>query len=122
VSALTNIPTERGFGRIEFEDFYGVKCSVQKSSLAEYDCIWLGCNGANPQIMARDAIRLGLKPIEGGEKDNGWVPFDVPDRVLMNTRMHLNREQVKALLPILKHFVKTGELPEPSPSPLDGAK
>ena len=113
MSGLVNVPTPRGFGRLEFEDFNGETCSVQRSSLADLDCIWFGVNDADPQIMARDAIRLGLKPIEGGEKDNGWVPFVVPSEVLMTTRMHLTREQVKSLLPILKHFVKTGELPDP---------
>lgn len=34
--------TQRGFSRIEFEDFYSSKCSIQKSSLADDDCIWIG--------------------------------------------------------------------------------
>jgi hypothetical protein len=103
--------TARGFARIEFTDYYGEKCSLQKSSLADKDAIWLGVIDAKPQIMAREAIRLGLKPREGGEADNGWVPYEVPDEVMMTTRMHLTRAQVKKLLPALKHFVKTGELP-----------
>jgi hypothetical protein len=36
--------TERGFDIIEFLDRYGVECSLQKSSLATEDCIWLGVN------------------------------------------------------------------------------
>ena len=104
--------TARGFGLVEFTDTKGASCSIQKSSAACEDCIWFGIDDADPQIMARDAIRLGLKPEEGGEKDNGWVPFAVPGEVLFTTRMHLNREQVKAILPILKQFVKTGKVVE----------
>jgi len=113
VSVIEFRVTPRGFRFIEFNDRNGEQCSLQKSSLAFEDCVWFGVDKANPQILARDAIRLGLKPTEGGEKDNGWVPFDVPSEVLMTTRMHLSREQVKALLPALKHFVKTGELLSP---------
>lgn len=36
--------TERGFALAEFVDRYGAKCSLQKSSLATEDCIWLGVN------------------------------------------------------------------------------
>ena len=34
--------TERGFKRGEFRDQYDKLCSLQKSSLATQDCIWLG--------------------------------------------------------------------------------
>ena len=34
--------TERGFVRGEFVDKYGQRCSIQKSSLATEDCVWLG--------------------------------------------------------------------------------
>lgn len=64
-------PTERGFYRAEFTDRYDEKCSIQKSSLAFEDCIWLGIN---------------------------------------QHRMHLTQDMVKALLPHLRRFAKTGEL------------
>lgn len=107
---LTTEKTSRGFAYMSFSDVHGNSCSIQKSSLAELDCIWIGLNDANAQILARHAIRLGLKPEEGGDKDNGWVPYSIPEEVSLSTRMHLSREQVKALLPILRKFVKTGEL------------
>lgn len=95
-------PTERGFDRVEFVDLYGSQCSIQKSSLATDDAIWLGVNDAAPQMLVR------------GE---GWKPVPIPEKdgvriVAVNTgaRMHLNREQVAALLPLLKRFVKTGRL------------
>jgi hypothetical protein len=62
---------ERGFEYSEFTDYNGQKCSIQKSSIASDDAIWLG--------------------------------------TFIN-RMHLNKEQVAAILPILHQFVKTGEL------------
>ena len=92
--------TVRGFDLIEFKDRYGAKCNIQKSSLATENAIWLGVEDANPQIMAS-------KTKEGG---TGWVKYDIPDNVLLTTRMHLTQEQVKDLLPILQRFADTGEL------------
>jgi len=94
--------TGRGFAHYEFTDEYGAKCSLQKSSSAMVDRIWLGVDNANPQIMAS-------KTPEGG---NGWVPYPIPEDVLLTTRMHLNQKQVKKLLPILQRFVETGEITE----------
>lgn len=36
--------TGRGFLRGEFSDLYGEKCSIQESSLATEDAIWLGAD------------------------------------------------------------------------------
>lgn len=93
--------TSRGFARMEFIDRNGVACSLQKSSLAFEDCIWLG------------ADEIGLKKFSPGA--GGWtdVPLEqTPHGVthIANTRMHLSREQVAALLPHLLRFVETGEL------------
>lgn len=93
--------TPGGFSVIRFEDLYGAKCSIQKSSLATEDAIWIGIDNANPQILAS-------KTQEGG---TGWVPYDLPEDVLLITRMHLTVKQVKKLLPILKFFAEIGELP-----------
>lgn len=47
--------TSRGFTRGEFIDSFGEKCSIQKSSLATEDCIWLGCDeGPNRMHLTRD--------------------------------------------------------------------
>ena len=91
--------TNRGFAYGEFTDKNGVECSIQKSSLATDDCIWLGAN-----------------KIEMKEFNRGWIDrpeFDVhtmEHHFSANTRMHLNRKQVAKLLPLLQHFVETGEL------------
>lgn len=63
--------TDRGFKKIEFNDLYNKKCSIQKSSIASQEAIWFGIDG---------------------------------------DRMHLSREDVKELLPILERFVKKGDL------------
>ena len=78
--------TERGFALTGFHDQYGNKCSIQKSSSAMQDCIWLGIDQ--------------VEPIREGEE------------VYYFGRMHLNQEQVSKLLPLLQHFVEHGELPE----------
>lgn len=49
---IKNWYTNRGFKIITFDDDYDIKCSIQKSSLAEEDKIWIGVDDANPQILA----------------------------------------------------------------------
>ena len=94
--------TERGFAIHYFTDRYGVECSLQKSSLATEDCIWIGAN------------KIGLKRFEPGK---GWEDVPLRDDGFpggvthqANTRMHLTRLQVEKLLPLLDKFVTTGEL------------
>ena len=100
--------TLRGFAHSSFEDRYGAKCSIQKSSMAFEDCIWFGVNDADPKIMCNNAVRNGVTA-----QDNcGWQPYEIPEDVLLSTRMHLTQEQVKQIIPVLQHFVDTGELPD----------
>jgi len=96
----------RGFEYLEFKDLYGTGCSLQKSSAAMYDAIWFGVDDANPLILASDVNQINP---ETGEM-SGWVKYPVDDRVLFHTRMHLSREQVMQLLPILTKFAATGDL------------
>lgn len=98
--------TSRGFAIAHFDDLYGAKCSIQKSSLATDDAIWLGVDDANPKILASQAKSVGITT----DVKTGWIDYPVPEQVLLTTRMHLNREQVAALLPLLQRFVDTGEL------------
>lgn len=88
--------TARGFTIGEFKDANGVECSLQQSSVATDDFIWLGCNEPNPRILPGDGT--------------GWHPYPIPENVLCDTRMHLSRDQVEELLPHLQRFVETGEL------------
>lgn len=87
--------TDRGFPIAYFKDRYNTQCHIQKSSLAGEDCIWLGINEADPQILVP------------GE---GWKPFPIPKEVFINTAMHLTQDQVRELLPMLQRFADTGEI------------
>lgn len=89
--------TVRGFGLYKFEDGNGVGCSLQMSSAAEEPHIWLGCDEADPKVF----VPYG---------DPSWQPIPMPEEYIANTRMHLTQEEVKLLLPILKRFVKEGEI------------
>lgn len=80
--------TERGFSRVDFDDLYGDRCSLQKSSLASEDAIWLGQNEPTFHHVTGSAL----------------------------CRMHLSRMDVIWLLPILEHFARTGELPPAIPA------
>lgn len=66
---------------IEFTDAMGNTCSIQESSATE-DHIWLGIDYVESLSYA-------------------WE---------VRARMHLNKEQVAALLPLLQRFVETGKL------------
>jgi hypothetical protein len=89
-------PSLRGFLHGQFTDRYGEKCSIQESSLATDRCIWLGINDVIPKVQVN-----GL-----------WQNVPLPEGAATCGRMHLTREMVKNLLPLLHHFVETGELPE----------
>ena len=93
---MTITHTSRGFARAEFRDANGVECSIQKSSAAETDLLWLGCNDPNAMQFPGN--------------NTGWHPYPLPSNVECTTRMHLTREQVAALLPLLHRFVETGEI------------
>jgi hypothetical protein len=92
--------TNRGFALIEFEDLYEHQCSIQESSLASKDAIWMGIDDANPQIMA-SKVREDL---------TGWLKYPIPEDVMLTTRMHIDKEQAKEIIEILQTFVDTGRL------------
>ena len=78
--------TERGFERIEFKDLYGNECSLQQSSLADFEppgtsAVWLGCEHET---------------------------FHHIDHQPIGARMHLDFDQVKRLIPLLQKWVDTG--------------
>ena len=98
--------TGRGFEIINFADRYGISCSLQASSLAEYEkpgtsAIWLGPDDAQPKVLASKAGSVGVKT----EETTGWVPYPMPSEVSLATRMHLDRKQVKALIGHLENWL-----------------
>lgn len=99
----------RGFEIVNFKDHYGVPCSLQASSLAIYvkpgtSAIWLGVDDPQPKVLHGDAAALGVKT----DATCGWVDYPISDKVNLTTRMHLNREQVEALIPMLQGWLKRG--------------
>lgn len=77
--------TNRGFAKCAFTDRYGAQCSIQKSSLANEDCIWLGCDHETMHEATGEPC---------------------------GARMHLTQEMAAALIPLIQRFVETGELAE----------
>lgn len=88
--------TSRGFGRGEFYDRYGVRCSIQSSSIATEDCIWLGAD----ESIGDAERRRGRTVIEGATH---------------NQRMHLTREMARELADHLLRFYYTGSVAPEAP-------
>jgi hypothetical protein len=90
--------TERGFAIKQFQDSNNIECTIQKSSSAMEDKIWLG------------AKEIGLKKLSGG----GWQEIDTTSTdtysYIANNRMHLNCKQAKRLIKELQYFVDNGDL------------
>jgi uncharacterized small protein (DUF1192 family) len=99
--------TNRGFDRIEFEDYDGRKCHLQKSSLATDDCIWLGCSEMGLKIFKPDYT--GWHDISR-DKLKELLNLPPNGEVVSNTTMHLTKDQVGELLPYLEEFYLNGDL------------
>lgn len=108
--------TCRGFSLSEFKDDNGQQCSLQKSSAMatepEGERIWLGCDNK------KSTFKVMGRSDEARARNGGWgwqeksLETMFPDSdIVIADRMHLTQKQVKLLLPALKHFAKTGELP-----------
>lgn len=105
----------RGFPRVNFHDSYGVAAHVACSSaIGNYkdglnrpgsSFLWIGVDQIKPLIMAKDALAHGVVTKETA----GWVPYPVPEAVLMSGGIHLNREQVRGLVDRLEHWLEHGE-------------
>lgn len=93
---LKKTQTSRGFDLVEFRDGNDIPCSLQKSSAAQEDMIWLGCDEPNAKVFPGNGT--------------GWHDYQLPENVSCTTRMHLTRDQVEELLPFLKRFAKTGDI------------
>jgi hypothetical protein len=50
--------TDRGFDLIKFKDLYGKECELQKSSLAEFDAIWLGIGMYSMHLSKKHVRKL----------------------------------------------------------------
>lgn len=110
--------TERGFKIFKDEDIYGHRFSLQKSSLASRDAIWLGVDDPEPKIMESQAKKYGIQTTE----TTGEIPYPVPSEVLISTRMHLDRKKVAEIIPYLQYFVEHGDLPDEELQPMEYIK
>lgn len=92
--------TPRGFSYVQFKDLNGVECTIQESSLALEDAIWIGAN------------KIGLKEFVANRQPSAWQDVALEQtyehHYIANNRMHLTRDQVAALIPVLQRFVDTG--------------
>lgn len=91
--------TNRGFSLVEFKDFNQGSCSMQKSSLATEDCLWIGLDDVKP-----------MKLVSG----KGWVEVPIDGDIEICGRMHIDREQAKNIIAYLQNFVDSGD-PLPAP-------
>lgn len=102
--------TNRGFSLIEFKDRNNHKCTLQKSSIANEDCIWLGVDEPVIQEFYPYPRETEESYFEVTLEDLQTLKKRPQNTIHAFSRMHLTREQVKELLPLLQKFVKTGEL------------
>lgn len=112
--------TQRGFARIDFKDANGEGCSLQESSAygseEEGALIWLGVDSVQPKFFSPDFNETPW--VVDHTFPPGWSDVPLPEgedrpagrTVMLSGRMHLTQAQVRALLPHLKRFAKTGEL------------
>lgn len=96
--------TNRGFKLFKFTDTHNSECSIQESSV--FGHIWLGISDLAPQVMAIHAKRLGIHTTE----TTGFIPYHIPEEVVMRTRVHIDKKLAKKLIPILQKFIDTGGL------------
>lgn len=84
--------TERGFALNTLTDGYGNEFSVQKSSSATDDFVWVG--------VTRPRVEVGPP----------WRPFEMPPNASIWSRAHLTREQAREVGEALLRFAETGKL------------
>lgn len=95
-------PTSRGFLRADFRDAYGAACSIQESSNVDPH-LWLGCDGGLHHRCLPSGAFIPGEVISDEDGERGFT---------CSSRMHLTREMAAELIPMLRHFVETGGLPE----------
>lgn len=85
--------TNRGFVILQFKDSYDEVCDIQRSSIADDDCIWVGVHNPHPQILASKVKSRGT----------GWIDYNIPSDVLITHRMLLSRKlSITLALKLLK--------------------
>lgn len=67
---------DRGFRLVEFIDFYGIPCSIQESSLATEQAIWLGRDYARMHLSQAQVQEL--LPLLQHFAETGELPEETP--------------------------------------------
>lgn len=75
--------SSRGYAFMEFRDFNGESCSIQESSLATKNCLWLGCDHETIHQVTGDPC---------------------------GARMHIDLKLAKRIVRTLQHWIDTGYL------------
>ena len=101
--------TNRGFKKLVFKDNMGQNCSLQESSVYSSDgpLVWLGLEDTQLKILEKDAVEIGLINKTNPE---GWMDYNIPEEVLVSTRMHLTQKQALEIAYKLMGFAINGEL------------
>jgi hypothetical protein len=86
------------------KDYYGEEIEVHTHRLSP-DCLVLGMEKC-PQIMCRDAVRLGIRETFNDERDNGWCDYPVPEEVLLYQRISLDVKGAKKMIELLQKFLE----------------
>jgi len=126
--------TNRGFPVLRFVDADGDACSIQDSSIAERDCIWLGRNDQTAARMhlTTDMAAEILERLEAGEAcdvvfddlygSTCLIAIEEGDGRSMRLGttkdfegktqrpMRISQEQAGLLEPLLSTFVETGSI------------
>jgi hypothetical protein len=96
---LQYAPTERGFDRFKFTELNGHKCSIQKSSIAETDLCWIGCE---ENILYRPTPSKRRKVMEEFRLPSGSYQI--------STRMELSQEDCSIVLDKVKKYLGGGKV------------
>jgi len=91
--------TPKGVEYVDFTDSHKEECTLRKCYL--------------PDNEDKIGIALGIKDpkVYIFNKDTWeWDDHPIPEKVKVETQIHLTREQVKELLPYLQYFVATGNI------------
>ena len=105
-------PVEFGFCEIAFEDELGESCAIQTvndiSHLLDESkpkSLILGLKTTHCYISQEYAKDVG---IENKVDEKGFVSFDLPDEVLINSTMRLSEDQVSGLVVRLEQWLEKG--------------
>jgi hypothetical protein len=97
---MTIETNQRGFQFGKFIDRNGEECSIQLSSLATEEAIWLGIDKPKLCVFENDS-------------HGKYLITEMPKNFDVSSRMHLTRNDVIELVSVLNNFLKYGTLQLP---------